>query len=502
MRSFFLTTPIYYVNDKPHIGHAYTNIISDIITRTMNLAGLETYLLTGTDEHGAKIESAAHNKQISVQLLVDQNSEHFKKLLKLLNVKYNHFVRTTDKDHKEIALGLWNKLYNSGNLYLGKYKGWYVKKDEAFYTEKELKNLGMSITDPNVEWLEEESYFFKLSSWQEKLLEFYDKNPNFIIPIKYRNEVINFVRSGLEDLSVSRKNISWGIKVPNSDHIIYVWLDALSSYFVPFKNLEYLWPCDLHIIGKDILKFHAIFWPAFLMATNIEPPKSILVHGWWKNEGQKISKSLGNIIDPNLLIKQFGVDVIRYILIRMLNIGNDGNFTQKIACSINNSELVNKIGNLVHRSSYFLQANMEGLVPNLSNLEIDNLYKNGKLLSKLDHNVKQYKNIIDSKTFELNKMLDIILNITEEANIFFEQRQVWKKKDNPKEMAEILYQTLETIRYIAIMLQPFMPESAHKILDQIGSNENKRSFLHLDKNFKLECNKKISDPKVIFNKML
>ncbi|MBF8246814.1 MAG: methionine--tRNA ligase [Rickettsia sp.] len=501
MNNFFLTTPIYYVNDKPHIGHAYTNIISDVIARIMKFSEYNSFLLTGTDEHGSKIESAAFKTKQSVESFVETNSKFFHNLLNLLNIDHNQFLRTTEKNHKNKVIDLWNILLNSGNIYLGKYKGWYVKKDEAFYTEKELENLKIPTNSPDVEWLEEESYFFKLSHWQDKLLEFYDKNPNFIIPYKHRKEVVNFVKNGLDDLSISRKNVNWGIKAPNSDHVIYVWLDALSSYLSPSSHNKNLWPCDLHVIGKDILKFHAIYWPAFLMAANIELPKSLLVHGWWKNEGQKISKSLGNVIDPVKLVDELGVDVVRYVLVRMLNIGNDGNFVKKTVISINNSELVNKIGNLVHRASHFLFVNLNGEVPNFDSHQIQELYQKGELLQILDKNIVNWIKIVKTKNFQLNEMLEIILHITEKANVFFENSQIWKKKDKPEEMKKILYQTLETIRYVAILLQAFIPNSANKILNQIAVPKNQRSYSHLNSKFHLLGNSKILAPEVIFKKL-
>ena len=356
MENKYFTTPIYYVNDKPHIGHAYTSISVDVLKRFYKLRGYSSYFLTGTDEHGQKVEKAALDKGVDPKKFTDQVSENFRSLSDILNLNNDDFIRTTEDRHIKSVQNLWNRLLENDEIYLSKYSGWYSVRDEAFVAENEItekdgkkfNSFGSELT-----WVEEESYFFRLSKWQDRLLELYDSIPNFVHPKSRLNEVKSFVSGGLKDLSISRTTFKWGIDVPNDDkHIMYVWLDALTNYisalgFPDQENEKYkdFWP-GIHVVGKDILRFHAVYWPAFLMAAGLEPPKQIVAHGWWTNEGEKISKSLGNVIDPIELINVYGLDQVRYFLMREVPFGNDGDFSKDAMINRINGDLSNKEGNV------------------------------------------------------------------------------------------------------------------------------------------------------------
>ncbi|MEK9848844.1 MAG: methionine--tRNA ligase, partial [Rhodospirillaceae bacterium] len=361
-KQFYITTPIYYVNDLPHIGHAYTTLACDVTARFKRLDGYDVFFLTGTDEHGQKVEKSAALAGVEPQAFTDRVSQNFLDLTKAMNFSQSQFIRTTETRHKEACQEIWRRLQDNGHIYLGKYSGWYAVRDEAFYDESELKTAEdgkkTAPSGAEVEWVEEPSYFFDLSKWQDKLLDFYEKNPDFIAPQSRRNEVISFVSGGLKDLSISRTSFKWGVPVPNDpEHIMYVWLDALTNYLTatgfpgPYnEGCADFWPADLHMVGKDILRFHAVYWPAFLMGAGIELPKRIFAHGWWTNEGQKISKSLGNIIDPYEISEKYGLDQVRFFLLREVPFGNDGDFSQNSMINRINSELANDLGNLLQRS--------------------------------------------------------------------------------------------------------------------------------------------------------
>lgn len=501
--TYYITTPIYYVNDIPHIGHAYTSVVSDVIARFMRLSGKEVMFLTGTDEHGQKVEKSAIVKNVEPQIFTDTVSETFRTLMHSMNISNDDFIRTTEARHKQAVSSLWQKLLDSGNIYLDSYKGWYSTRDEAFYDESELTEDGLAPTKAPVEWLEEPSYFFALSKWQDKLLDFYDANPDFIRPSTRRNEVISFVKSGLHDLSISRSSFKWGIKVPNDEkYVIYVWLDALTNYIsalgYPNDTSKYnkFWPADVHIVGKDILRFHAVYWPAFLMAAGLPLPKCVMAHGWWTNEKQKISKSIGNVIDPLQLIKEFGLDPVRYYLMREVIFGSDGNYSRSRLINRVNSELSNKIGNLLQRTLAFVYNNNETKIPSIGKESIDSIYES--FLMKLSHQIIS-ENSLFTKTFAINSVLENIITLTEEANIYIDREAPWKlKKTDPIRMNEVLYTLLETLRYIAVMLQPFIPDSANKMLDQLGVPKSQRMFKHLTKEFILISGSNISQPKAIF----
>lgn len=501
--TYYITTPIYYVNDVPHIGHAYTSVASDVIARFMRLSGHEVMFLTGTDEHGQKVEKAAIDKNIDPQKFTDQTSQSFRHLMTAMHISNDDFIRTTEERHKEAVAIFWQKLLDNGSIYEGFYEGWYAVRDEAFYDESELTADKLAPTGATVEWVKEPSYFFNLSKWQDKLLEFYEANPDFIRPTSRRNEVISFVKSGLKDLSVSRTTFNWGIKVPNDNkHVIYVWLDALANYIsalgYPDQNSNYgkFWPANLQVVGKDILRFHAVYWPAFLMAAEIPLPKTIMAHGWWTNEGQKISKSLGNTIDPIKLIEEFGVDQVRYFLMREITFGADGNFARSNLITRINSELSNKIGNLLQRTTSFVYKNNDGKVPAITQDVINKIYELPLLKSAIN-SAKQ--NILLMEKTEINKILDNIINLAEEANIYIDSEAPWNlKKTDPEKMLEVLYALLETLRYIALMLQDFMPSSAGKMLDQLGVNAEERLFKHLSLEFALTPASNILEPVIVF----
>ncbi len=501
--NYYITTPIYYVNDVPHIGHAYTSVASDVIARFKRLAGMNVFFLTGTDEHGQKVEKSSLKQGLDPQIFTDKTSAIFRLLLEKMNISNDDFIRTTEQRHKTNVEALWQKLLDSGSIYEGKYAGYYSMRDEAFYNESELTSDGLAPTGAEVVWVEEESYFFALSKWGAKLLEFYDANPDFIQPKTRRNEVISFVRTGLTDLSISRTSFEWGIKVPNNPkHVIYVWLDALTNYLSAVnysangEEYQKFWPCDAHIVGKDILRFHAIYWPAFLMAAGLQPPKAIIAHGWWTSDGQKISKSVGNVIDPFQLIEEFGVDQVRYFLMREMIFGSDGNYSRQNLINRVNSELSNKIGNLMHRTLSFIHKHNEATIPALQNIDV--IYEMPILQMAQKISLDNMRLV---EKFEINKILDNIIHLAEEGNIFIDREAPWTLRTTDRtKMLEILYILSEILRYIAIMLQPFVPDSAGKMLDQLLVAKEHRTFSHLNKTYVLKPNK-ISEPVIIFQKL-
>ena len=469
---FFITTPIYYVNDIPHIGHAYTSIATDFIARFKRMSGIDTIFLTGTDEHGQKIQKAAEKNSVEPLSLCNKNSAKFLELTEVLNLSNDDFIRTTEKRHVDGAKSLWNKLMDNGDIYLDNYKGWYSVSDETFYNEKDLikknDNTFKTITGGPVEWIEEESYFFKLSKYSDQLLKLYDENPDFILPKSRRNEVISFVKGGLRDLSISRNTFDWGIKVPNDQkHIMYVWLDALSSYPNSLgyisnnkSKLSSYWSNTVHIIGKDILRHHAVYWPAFLLSAKLELPKRIFAHGWWTNEGNKISKSLGNTIDPIEIIDQFGLDQIRYFLLREITFGSDGDFSTEALKSRINADLSNDLGNLCQRSLTMIVKHCGAIIPGDKNItELDK-----KLLSRISNELSDLSLHVDNQ--EINIYIKKIWDVVASANKYFNDNKPWELKSTDKKRFEsVLFVTAETIKQIAVMIYPIMPDTSKRILD-------------------------------------
>ena len=500
MEKYYITTPIYYVNSEPHIGHAYTSVLCDIFARFARLKSMEVKFLTGTDEHGQKVEKAAIDNNMAPKDFVERIVPSFKKLLVDYNINNNDFIRTTEERHRKSVAAIWDILVKNNFIYLGKYSGWYAEKDEAFYKENEIDEQGKAPTGAPVEWLETPSYFFALSKLQNKLLYFYKHNPDFIYPKSKLNEITSFVEGGLEDLSVSRTNFTWGIKVPNdSEHVIYVWIDALTNYISALGYPNYnksFWKNAIHVIGKDILKFHAIYWPAMLIAADIPLPKNIIVHGWWIKDGEKMSKSLGNVINPFDLVKEFGPDMVRYFLARYAIIGNDSDFNRENFISLINSELVNKIGNLVQRSLVFIQKFNDSQVPKLLDSEIDALYLKETILQNCEK--LSNKLVKDFEEYNLHLALDFIVELTDQANAYMENTTPWKLKNDKKSMQNILYVLLEVIRYLAVSLTPFTPEGSNKILDMLLIDKSQRMLHHLNRKYSITTNVTLPKPEIIF----
>jgi methionyl-tRNA synthetase len=481
-KNFYITTPIYYVNDSPHLGHAYTNIASDVLARYHRICGNEVYFLTGTDEHGQKVQKAAEDKKISPQVFTDEVSNRFRDLASNLNLTNDGFIRTTEPRHIKAAQALWNKLMENGHIYLHKYAGWYSVRDEAFYQENELID-GKAPTGAPVEWVEEPSYFFDLSKWQDKLLEYYEQNPDFILPKSRKAEVISFVKSGLKDLSISRTSFNWGVPVPNDNkHIMYVWLDALTNYIsaIGYPDIDNnlfkeFWPANIHMVGKDILRFHAIYWPAFLMAADLPLPKHIVAHGWWMNEGQKMSKSIGNVIDPNRLINEYGLDQARYYMLREVPFGNDGNFSRVNLINRVNSELANNIGNLAQRTLSMIVKHCDNKVPEIKIMDED-------LLIFVQNAVINYQKYMELCQF--SDAIEQIVSIGVKANIYIDVNAPWNlRKNDIVKMGEVLANLVHMMRYIGILLLPFIPEAAAKLLDMIGVDNNYRNINDINKHY-------------------
>ena len=499
-RKYYLTTPIYYVNDVPHIGHAYTTLACDVLARFKRLDGFDVLFLTGTDEHGQKVEKAAEAVDMKPQAFTDKVSQNFRDLLPFMNISNDDFIRTTETRHKEAAQAIWHRLMKNGHIYLDKYSGWYSVRDEAYFSEGELVD-GKAPTGAPVEWVEEPSYFFDLSQWETKLLQFYKDNPDFIAPVSRRNEVVSFVSSGLRDLSISRTSFNWGIAVPDDEkHIMYVWLDALTNYITATgfpdeqQNLyRTFWPASLHMVGKDILRFHAVYWPAFLLAADLEPPKRVFAHGWWTNEGQKISKSLGNVIDPLQLIETYGLDQVRYFLMREVPFGNDGDFSKSGMVNRINSDLANDLGNLCQRVLSFVYKNCNATVPKNMGFTPDD----SKLITHAYEILPKLREDYNSQLF--NVALERVWGLVAASNKYIDEQAPWKlRKTDPDRMHTVLYTLLETIRCIGILLQPIMPGSSEKILNQLAVDTSKRSFAALNSNDCLEAGTSLQKPNPIF----
>ncbi len=486
-RPFFVTTPIFYVNDTPHLGHAYPTVAADVLARFMRLDGRQVKFLTGTDEHGQKVEQSARAAGISPQEFADRTSAAFREMTRLLNISNDDFIRTTEDRHIRAVQAIWEELERRGEIYLGTFAGWYAVRDEAFYDESELidgpDGRPRAPTGAEVEWLEEENYFFRLSAWQNRLLAFYEANPDALAPRSRRNEVISFVRAGLKDLSISRTSFSWGIPVPgNPRHVIYVWLDALTNYisFLGYPDLNNpafstYWPTVLHIVGKDILRFHAVYWPAFLMAAGIEPPRRIYAHGWWTIEGEKMSKSLGNGIPPDVLVERYGVDPARYFLLRELPFGSDGDFSHRAVVGRLNGDLANDLGNLAQRVLVMINRDCEAQVPEPSRFFEADTALRGAACGLLE-TVRQH---VSEQAFHL--ALEAIWRVVGDANRYVDEQAPWAlRRTDDGRMRTVLYTLAEVIRYLGILTQPFIPTAASKLLDQLAVPDDARRFGALD----------------------
>ena len=475
---FYVTTAIAYPNGAPHIGHAYEYIATDTIARFKRLDGYDVRFLTGTDEHGLKMQQTAQTEGVDVRELAARNSDAFQTAQDLLKISYGRFIRTTDADHHTASQELWRRMEANGDIYLDSYSGWYSVRDEAFYTEAEttLAEDGSRVateTNTPVEWTEESSYFFKLSQYQDKLLELYDASPDFIAPNTRRNEIVNFVKGGLRDLSISRTTFDWGVPVPGDPaHVMYVWVDALTNYLtgagypdVESESFRKFWPADLHIIGKDITRFHTVYWPAFLMSAGIELPKRVFVHGFLTVTGEKMSKSLGNVLDPKSLVENYGLDPVRFFFLREVSFGQDGSYSHEAIVARVNADLSNELGNLAQRSLTMVAKNLEGKLPTPGDFTAED----EAMLARADALLE-----ICRREFEvqaIHSALEAIWSVLGETNRYFSLQQPWVlRKTDPDRMATVLYVTIEVLRIVSILTQPVMPDSASRILDLLGAS--------------------------------
>ena len=506
-RYFYITTPIYYPSAKPHMGHAYSSIIADFFARFKRIDGYKVHFLTGTDEHGLKIQRAAEENNVKPLQFCDEISQTFKDLSKTLNLSNTDFIRTTEQRHKKSVQHLWKELEKNGDIYLSKYSGWYSVSDEAFYNNDEIdEEEGIKIaknSKSRVEWVDEESFFFKLSKWEKPLLKYYKENPDFIQPESRKNEVISFVKNGLKDLSISRKSFSWGIKVPgNNDHVIYVWLDALTNYIsaLDYPNCESdlykkFWPASVHLIGKDILRFHAIYWSAFLLAANIKLPQKVYGHGWILSGDEKMSKSKGNILDPLDIIEKYGLDPLRYYLIKEVSFGNDGNISHQRLEDCINSDLANNFGNLCQRTVAFAIKNCNQKIPE----KIEFNAEDKEILDEYSSNLEKIRSQIDKQN--VNFYIDFIINSLFSANKYFNDQEPWKKKNDQIRLNTIVYTTLEIIRKISFLLYPIIPYSALKALKIFDLKENEIIFSTISNHNYLKFGNKINSIDILFKKI-
>ena len=487
MKPYYVTTAITYPNGDPHVGHAYEYIATDAIARFKRLDGFDVRFLTGTDEHGLKMVETAAAEGIPTPELARRNSDVFQRLQEKLNISFDRFIRTTDADHHEASKEIWRRMQAAGDIYLDTYSGWYSVRDERFFVESETALVdGTRIaveTGTPVTWTEEQTYFFRLSAYADKLLAHYEANPDFIAPEVRRNEVVSFVSGGLRDLSISRTSFDWGVKVPDHpDHVMYVWVDALTNYLtgVGYPDTESelfrrYWPADLHMIGKDIIRFHTVYWPAFLMSAGIDSPRRVFAHGFLLNRGEKMSKSVGNIVDPVTLVDTFGLDQVRYFLLREVPFGQDGSYSEDAIITRINTDLANELGNLAQRSLSMVAKNLDGIVPTPGEFSTDDT----ELLAIADGLLERVRAEFDSQAMHL--ALEAIWLMLGAANRYFSAQQPWvlRKSESQADQtrfATVLYVTCEVVRIAALLIQPVMPDSAGKLLDLLGQRQDQRSF--------------------------
>lgn len=485
-RPFYVTTPIYYVNGAPHIGHAYTSVAADVLARFHRLAGDDVFFLTGTDEHGQKVEQAAQAAGVAPKAFADRVSDDFRSMADAMAISYDDFIRTTEPRHIEGAQALWRKVADNDAIYLGAYEGWYALRDECFYGEDELitgpDGQKVAPTGAPVEWVKEPSYFFRLSAFQDRLLAYYEANPEFLGPHGMKREIISFVKQGLRDLSVSRTSFNWGIPVPGDEqHVMYVWFDALANYLsaLDFPNTDAarmrFWPASLHLVGKDIARFHAIYWPAFLMAAGVELPQKIFANGWWTIEGQKMSKSLGNVVDPRDLVKEFGLDAVRFFLLREVPFGGDSDLSRKSLIMRNNVELANDLGNLAQRTLSLVARNCGGILPERRGLTEEDTHLLGQVAVLRELMASQMDRCA------LTDALEDVWKVIRACNAYIDHQAPWAlKKTDPERMNDVLRVLVDALRGIATMLQPFMPQSMERMLTQLGVAEEERTFAALE----------------------
>ena len=488
---FYVTTAIAYPNGAPHVGHAYEYIATDAIARFKRLDGFDVRFLTGTDEHGLKMAQTAAAEGIPTADLARRNSDEFQRLDGLLNISFDRFIRTTDPDHHAASTAIWEAMRERGDIYLDTYSGWYSVRDERFFTEAETSpgpdgtRLATETGTP-VTWTEEQTYFFRLSAYADRLLAHYAENPDFIAPEVRRNEVISFVSGGLRDLSVSRTSFDWGVPVPGDPaHVMYVWVDALTNYLTGagYPDTESAlyrkyWPADLHMIGKDIIRFHAVYWPAFLMSAGIPLPRRVFAHGFLHNRGEKMSKSVGNVVDPVALVENFGVDQVRYFLLREVPFGQDGSYSEEAIIGRINTDLANELGNLAQRSLSMVNKNLGAAVPEPGPLGS----ADAELLAIAEGMLSRVREAFDEQA--MHQGLESIWLMLGAANRYFSAQQPWvlRKSGDPADeerFRTVLYVTLETVRTAAILLQPVMPDSAAALLDLLGQPKARRTFAAL-----------------------
>ncbi|MBD9390007.1 methionine--tRNA ligase [Rhizobium sp. CG4] len=502
---FYITTAISYPNGKPHIGHAYELIATDAMARFQRLDGRDVFFLTGTDEHGQKMQQTAKAEGITPEALAQRNSDQFRDMGKLLNASNDDFIRTTEERHHETSRNIWNLMADNGDIYKDSYAGWYSVRDEAYYGEDETEVRADGVRygpqGTPVEWVQEESYFFKLSEYQDKLLKLYEENPDFIGPAERRNEVISFVKSGLRDLSVSRTTFDWGIKVPNDPaHVMYVWVDALTNYITATGYIEdkdgpraKYWPADVHIIGKDIIRFHAVYWPAFLMSAGLPLPKRVFAHGFLLNKGEKMSKSLGNVVDPVNLVNHFGLDQVRYFFLREVSFGQDGSYSEEGIGIRINADLANGVGNLASRSLSMIVKNCDGKIP-APGAYTD---EDKAMLASADALLEICRDEMGKQM--IHKALAAIIAVVSETDRYFAGQEPWAlKKTDPERMGTVLYVTAEVVRQIALLLQPFMPDSTAKLLDLVAAPADKRDFAALGEAGRLVPGTPLEAPTPVF----
>lgn len=501
---YYITTPIYYPSANFHIGHCYTTIIADSIARYQRLKGKDVFFLTGTDEHGQKIENKAKEKGVTPKEYVDEIVENAKDLWKCLGISYDKFIRTTDEYHEKAVQKIFDKLYEQGDIYLDKYKGLYCTPCESFWTETQLVDGKCPDCGREVSLVEEESYFFRLSKYQKRIEELYKTNPEFIKPESRKNEMINnFLKPGLEDLCVSRTTFSWGIPVSfNPKHVIYVWIDALTNYITALGYLsdddslfKKYWPADLHLVGKEIVRFHAIIWPALLMALDLPLPKQVFGHGWLKIDGGKISKSLGNYKDPREYIDKYGVDAVRYYALREVSFGSDGNFSEEALIARTNADLANTLGNLLNRTIAMTNKYFDGVISNSKvNEEID---------TELINKASNLKSVVDKNMEKLyiSDALEEIFNFLRECNKYIDDTTPWvlAKEEKQERLQTVLYNLLESIRISSVLLTPFMPTTTEKIFKQLNTNLN--TYDTLNEFGALENNHKLGQIEVLFKRI-
>src|SRR6476661_2703399 len=500
---YYITTAIAYPNGPPHIGYGYEVITTDAIARFKRLDGYDVFFLTGTDEHGIKIAQTAARDGITPKQLVDKNSARFQEMAKLLNASNDQFIRTTEPRHHTSSQAIWERMKANGDIYLSKYAGWYSVRDEAYYDESETRiEAGQRIgaLGTPVEWVEEESYFFRLSAYGEKLLKLYERE-NYVLPRERLNEVASFVRGGLKDLSISRTTFDWGVKVPGDEkHVMYVWVDALTNYITAagFPDTDSAtfrkwWPADLHVIGKDIVRFHAVYWPAFLMSAGVAVPKHIFSHGWILNRGEKMSKSVGNVVDPFALVQAHGVDPLRYFFMREVSFGQDGNYSHEQIVARINADLANDLGNLAQRSLSMIGKQLGGVLPQPGAFS-DN---DQTILGAADAMVGKARDAM--KTQQLHQVLNAVWAVVADANRYFAGEAPWAlAKTDPAKQATVLYVTAEVLRQVAILAQPFVPTSAAKLLDLLAVPADERSFAFLDGKHRIAAGSKLPAPAPVF----